>query len=608
MNDDQIILVTDSYDVIMTANSDEILQKYKSFNKPIVFACESCCWPDETKEKEYPRILNRENIYLNSGGFIGNIKSIKKILSNVSNHSDDQLWYTNIFLSEKGKELIELDYDCKLFQCLNNGEYELNIDYSKSRLYNKNTKVYPCQIHGNGGLSRKSLLNQYENYLMKQWSQIYGYNSTNKIENSEILRNKEMLFISIYIIPNSLTDNFILTHNIVSENILYLKKKLSNIHYSINNVTNDKNKILLEEIGKKSDYVWIVNDEYIIENNKTLYNLIIQNKGIISPLLTRQNDLWSNFWGKVDNHGWYQRSFDYIDITNGNKKGCWNVPFISGNILIQEEYIELVKDFFTGNIHNEFNQDMNFCWNCRKHNIFLYVDNLEYYGYIADEIKDEIPSTAIHKELYLLETNIEAWKQKYLHPNFREAIENWDKLSKEELCSYVFEFPMVTELFCDHLLNEINNLNEWSGGEGTNTLDKRINNVENIPTVDIHLSQIGFIKQWEYIVKNYIAQLVNYLFSPYKTEGINISFIVKYELGKQEFLKSHHDNSTYTVGITLNEPNVDFKGGGTRFVKQNTTVQGKKGYATLHPGRLTHYHEGIPITEGKRFIFITFVN
>ena len=38
------------------------------------------------------------------------------------------------------------------------------------------------------------------------------------------------------------------------------------------------------------------------------------------------------------------------------------------------------------------------------------------------------------------------------------------------------------------------------------------------------------------------------------------------------------------------------------------SVQGKKGWATIHPGRLTHYHEGLPITSGKRFIFVSFVN
>ena len=53
---------------------------------------------------------------------------------------------------------------------------------------------------------------------------------------------------------------------------------------------------------------------------------------------------------------------------------------------------------------------------------------------------------------------------------------------------------------------------------------------------------------------------------------------------------------------------MDFTGGGTRFINPDVSVQGKKGWATIHPGRLTHYHEGLPITSGKRFIFVSFVN
>ena len=93
-----------------------------------------------------------------------------------------------------------------------------------------------------------------------------------------------------------------------------------------------------------------------------------------------------------------------------------------------------------------------------------------------------------------------------------------------------------------------------------------------------------------------------------ETTGLNIGFVVKYEMGGQQHLSPHHDSASYSLVITLNRPNIDFEGGGTRFVKQNVMTQGKKGYCTLHPGRLTHYHEGLPITKGKRFIMVSFVN
>ena len=34
----------------------------------------------------------------------------------------------------------------------------------------------------------------------------------------------------------------------------------------------------------------------------------------------------------------------------------------------------------------------------------------------------------------------------------------------------------------------------------------------------------------------------------------------------------------------------------------------KKGYALIHPGRITHYHEGLPVTKGKKYVCVSFVN
>jgi len=607
LNDDQIILVTDSYDVIMSANSKEIIEKYKSFNKNIVFASESACWPDRNKAKEFPKILGKRNLYLNSGGFIGDVKSIKKIVSTVPSNSDDQRWYTQMFLSESGKKYMTLDYDCKIFQCLNDAEIELEINDSKSRIYNKINKTFPCQIHGNGGPDRKLLLNKYENYLMRNWTSVWGYNKNNdkKIDTLDS--------ITIYI--QFFNENNITSKNnkiIVEQNIDELKKIINNVKVIYSKVT-DLNEGLREAFAFDNiDYYWFIDIQFIITNKNTLIDLITRNKGIISPIMTKPNLLWSNFWGSVCPNGWYNSSFDYIDIVNNIKKGCWNVPHLSGNILINKEYIEKVQDFFTnnnGNVH--FSTSMWFTDNCRKNNISMYATNMEYYGYIFDnkektntkKLSDEI----INKSLFLYESDPD-WAVNYLHPDFLKSIGNWDNLPVEEPCKWTFTFPFVNEKFCDELLNEVEERGNWSPGNDTQEKDKRINNVENVPTQDIHMKEIGFREQWNNIVKTYIAPLVSHLYSPFKTMGLNIAFVVKYEMGHQQELNAHHDSSSYSINIALNTQNVDFTGGGTRFIKQDTTVQGKKGWVIIHPGRLTHYHEGLPITSGKRFIFVSFVN
>lgn len=601
MKDDKIILVTDSYDVIMTANSKEILKKYKKINSTLVFASESSCWPDREKAHLYPKQKNIKNIYLNSGGFIGPVGAIKYILQDIPDYEDDQRYYTNVFFSDFGKNHIKLDYNCEIFQCLNNGEEELKINYSKSRIFNKITGTEPCQIHGNGPPDRKLYLNKLENYLMKNWTSIWGYNKKN-------ILNKVKDNISIYLHIEEVTPNTDIIEKIIIENMNELKKISPNMRYIRDTKKLSRNEALerVLELGD-IDYIWIINTKFILTNKNTLKNLILQNKDIIAPLL-KKKDLWSNFWGSIDNNGWYKTSDDYIDIVSNKFQGCWNVPHIAGNILIRKDVIKEVKNFYKNDTNPYFDDDMKFNDNCRKNNIFLYIENMEDYGYVTDGLKDKIPEKAIHKDFYLFETDKNAWAKKYLHPDFYKIIDNWKELSYTEPCGWVFEFPFVNDLFCEHLIDEVNNINAWSPGGNSEVKDKRINNVENVPTVDIHMSQIGFRKQWEQIILTYISHVVSELYSPFKTNGLNIAFVVKYDMEGQIKLNRHHDSSAYSLTITLNTPDVDFEGGGTNYVKQNTVVRGKKGYAVLHPGRLTHYHEGLPITSGTRYIMVSFVN
>lgn len=608
LRDDQLILVTDSYDVIMSANSKEIIDKYKKFNKKIVFASESSCWPDKSMMSRYPKVSGRKNIYLNSGGFMGDVKTIKSILSTVPNNCDDQEWYARLFLSEKGRELIALDYNCELFQCLNDAENELQINFSKSRIYNKVSHTYPCQIHGNGGSSRKLLLNTYENYLMKNWTDTYGYNC----KNMRSLEQNKSLTLMVIFQNDGEKDNFELENSkaFVEDNIQELKTVVPNVEVRYCEMSEKNLNVGLKKaVDLHVDYCWIINPSFIITNKETLKKLIEHKKGIISPVVSKPGLLWSNFWGNIDSNGWYAQSFDYVDIVERKKKGCWNVPHISGNILIEKEYIAKVQNFFTNNSGNtHFMTSMFFSHNCRRHNLSMFVINDEEYGYILGDEKDEIPTDAISKSLYSFSLNTDVWAKRYLHPEFLKCINNWDKLEVEEPCKFTFKFPFVNERFCDELLSEVQARAKWSSGEKSAAIDHRINNVENFPTQDIHLKQIGFRKQWEKIVKKYIAPLVSHIFSPYKTKGLNISFVVKYEMGKQQKLSPHHDSSTYSINITLNNQGIDFTGGGTRFIKQNVTVEGKRGWALIHPGRLTHYHEGLPITSGKRYIFVSFVD
>ncbi len=100
-------------------------------------------------------------------------------------------------------------------------------------------------------------------------------------------------------------------------------------------------------------------------------------------------------------------------------------------------------------------------------------------------------------------------------------------------------------------------------------------------------------------------------------------FVVRYRLDEQTFLRPHHDASTYSIDLAMNERGVDFtvspnnnnkpnlhcQGGGVRYVRYNCSVLDHEvGWSLIFPGRLTHLHEGLPITSGVRYVGVAFIN
>ncbi len=65
----------------------------------------------------------------------------------------------------------------------------------------------------------------------------------------------------------------------------------------------------------------------------------------------------------------------------------------------------------------------------------------------------------------------------------------------------------------------------------------------------------------------------------------------------------------YIQDFTLSFVSLFTQGGGCRFVRQNcSVVDTVVGWTLMHPGRLTHFHEGLPVTKGNRYIMISFID
>jgi GR25 family glycosyltransferase involved in LPS biosynthesis len=589
----QLIVFTDSYDVIANNHVSELIYKYKKYyDNKIVFGTERSCWPNTELANKYPDSPNNlPNKFLNSGNFIAWSNDLKNILTTVidDNH-DDQLYYTHRFLeSLQNDNKIVLDYNNHLFVCMND-ENRIQVNTSKSCVTINN--IRPCFIHGNGPESVKIKLNSVSNYCVAGWNSTYGYKCLNKNDDypTVLVIYDETPFYNIK------TAESILQLDYPENQIRYIWtsdkyhpppkdskfEKFSFLKHN-GNLFEEVKKIMLENEEYNCDYVFYVNSHSVFTNPKTLQHLVNEKKSIIAPMIRTKKTPFSNFWGDIGGDNFYKRSYDYMDIVNRQKKGCWNVPYVWYSFLIEKAHFNKTS-YFTTNLDKGDGVDMAFCYNVRKSNYFMWVLNTEYFGYYYEPIT-----------LTSYENDIDEWKKKYLVDNYQESI--------QDLGDDIIKVKLFTKEFCEEVLKHTNN-GKWSKG-GNSYYDERIGNTENHPTQDIHLNEIKLESMWKFVCDTFISKIVYNIFK-YNTNGINISFIVKYDLKIQKELNPHHDSSAYTVNVCLNN---EFEGGGCYFIRKNKTIINKDiGSLIIHPGRVTHYHKGLPITDGERYILVSFVN
>ena len=68
------------------------------------------------------------------------------------------------------------------------------------------------------------------------------------------------------------------------------------------------------------DYFFVLNSVMHLDNPNTLKILIEQNRGVISPIMVKPGQVWSNVWGAIGADGYYVRSVDYLNIIGGLTK------------------------------------------------------------------------------------------------------------------------------------------------------------------------------------------------------------------------------------------------------------------------------------------------
>ncbi|XP_050683668.1 procollagen-lysine,2-oxoglutarate 5-dioxygenase isoform X2 [Leptidea sinapis] len=621
------------YDVIVTGGPKDILDRFLRSGQRILFAAEPFCWPEASLADRYPP-GGEPSPYLNSGGFIGHLEEVWELLNAkpAKKAADDQLHYTQLYLDPHLRKnlRIGLDHTSSIFQNLNGAlsDVQLRVNVTWPVVDNVSTGTRPLVLHGNG--PAKFALNRLGNYVAQAWSPTEGCTLCQEkklhLEEEELPQVMLGVFIEQ---PTPFLEEFL--NSILDFD--YPKNKIqlflhNNVEYHEEQVESwwqqtsafaAAKRVRSTDLTRERDARRLLHDrcvksacEYMVSLDSvarlqpsTLRYLVSTGYDVIAPLLVRPEQAWSNFWGAVGSDGYYARSPDYMDIVNRNIRGIWNVPFITHCYLVKMSVFREAGPDKISYGKAGMDSDMAFCESLTNLGIFMHVSNEEDFGHLLNPESFDISRT--HPDIYQVIDNRQEWEKRYLHPQY------WDNLQPSRNhsmpCPDVYWFPLMSMRFCQEWIAVMEAFGKWS--DGSNQDNRLEGGYEAVPTRDIHMKQVGLDIQWLYILREYVRPLQELVFTGYyHNPPVSVmNFVVRYRPDEQPSLRPHHDSSTYTINLALNTPGVDYTGGGCRFIRYNCSVRDTKpGWILMHPGRLTHYHEGLLVKSGTRYIMISFVD
>ena len=185
---DDLLLMTDAFDVFVSATPDEILDGYAyavqaahdrepvdsasrdglPASRPvtIIIGAESGCWPDETAASQYPdmdraAVQSGGHAFVNGGCYMGEAKSVAAMLAGsppwsvLDRSLDDQRWLRDAYFeSRKNASLprIALDHHSHLCMNMHGSSLRRSIEWDRDlhRWRNKATGAVPRLFHMNG--------------------------------------------------------------------------------------------------------------------------------------------------------------------------------------------------------------------------------------------------------------------------------------------------------------------------------------------------------------------------------------------------------------------------------------------------------------------------
>lgn len=200
-----------------------------------------------------------------------------------------------------------------------------------------------------------------------------------------------------------------------------------------------------------------------------------------------------------------------------------------------------------------------------------------------------------HKALYTYINDPTAWKERFL--SYGARTKEWE-LIVDEPFDNCFSFQLFSEEFCQLIRDEAEHSQAW-------TTDRH----QNYPTTDMLMEVLDLEDTYRQVLEEYVVPMANSMWELGPTWGKfrAETFLAKYTPSAQGHLSIHHDESDITCLVQLSDLH-EYEGGGTFFKRQKKLIKNGIGYATVHPGNITHMHGGRAISKGLRYILVSFIN
>ena len=158
LKDTDIVCFIDAYDVLVNNTENQILEKFYSYQSNLLIGAELNCYPD--LYKKYFQETSTNAKYVNSGGYIGYVHSIKHLFNwktsneivNISRNGGDQTYFIEYYLNNYLNPGLNIKLDDKslIFQNMHLIDWN-ELDFIDGRLHNRVLDTWPCFIHFNGG-------------------------------------------------------------------------------------------------------------------------------------------------------------------------------------------------------------------------------------------------------------------------------------------------------------------------------------------------------------------------------------------------------------------------------------------------------------------------